>query len=301
MNRMQNQRQNQKGPYDLAIAYRIYPKMATPAQGLPFSDDKLKLSEVCLQSFKKSLGNLRVKLWVLLDGCPNEYADLFKKYFGDDELVLVSLEGAGNQRTFARQIELLCAQDDCEIVYFAEDDYLYLPGQFVSMVDFLLEHEGAGFVSPYDHLDCYTLDLHRQPKWIEVHGGRHWRTAASTCLTFLTKKQTLKKVEPVLRSYERGNSDCSLWLSLTKCRVFNAAFFARQLIQAPPFSKIILKSWIYCWRQILFGRKWQLWIPVPGIATHLDSKALSPNVDWLGLMEQTERQTLEQVSAAKCG
>ena len=92
MNRMQNQRQNQKGPYDLAIAYRIYPKMATPAQGLPFSDDKLKLSEVCLQSFKKSLGNLRVKLWVLLDGCPNEYADLFKKYFGDDELVLVSLE-----------------------------------------------------------------------------------------------------------------------------------------------------------------------------------------------------------------
>jgi hypothetical protein len=56
---------------------------------------------------------------------------------------------------------------------------------------------------------------------------------------------------------------------------------------------------MFCWRQILFGRKRQLWIPVPGIATHLDSKALSPNVDWRALMEQTKTQALEEVSAAK--
>jgi hypothetical protein len=289
-----------RSTFDVAVAYRIYPKVAPPAQGLPYGDDKFKLSEACLQSFKRSLGNLRVKLWVLLDGCPNAYADLFKKYFEDHELVLVSLKGVGNQRTFAKQIELLCAQNDSEIVYFAEDDYLYLPGQFSSMINFLLEHEDVDFVSPYDHPDCYTLDLHRRPKWLKVHGGRHWRTAASTCLTFLTKRQTLRTVETVFRSYERRNSDCSLWLSLTKRRVFNPWFFARQLTQAPLFCKIILKSWIYCWRQILFGRKRRLWIPVPGIATHLDNKALSPNVDWGALMEQAERQTLEEVAVAKC-
>jgi hypothetical protein len=66
---------------DLAIAYRIYPKVAESAMGLPFGDDKLRLSEICLQSFKESLGDLRVKLWVLLDGCPKEYAALFQKYF----------------------------------------------------------------------------------------------------------------------------------------------------------------------------------------------------------------------------
>jgi hypothetical protein len=63
--------------YDLVIAYRIYPKVAKPAQGLPFSQDKLMLAEICLRSFKEALGGLRVKLWALLDGCPNEYADLF--------------------------------------------------------------------------------------------------------------------------------------------------------------------------------------------------------------------------------
>jgi len=300
VNPTQNHPQTQKRTYDLAIAYRIYPKVARPAQGLPFSEDKFKLSEVCLQTFKKSLGNLRVKLWVLLDGCPNEYADLFKKYFEDHELVLVPLEGVGNQRTFATQIEVLCAQDDSEVVYFAEDDYLYLPGQFSSMINFLLEHEDVDFVSPYDHPDCYKLDLHKQPKWLKVHGGRHWRTAASTCLSFLTKQQTLKKVEPVFHSYERRNFDCSLWLSLTKHRVFNPWFFALQLIQAPFVCKIILKSWVYCWRQILFGRKRRLWIPVPGIATHLDSKALSPNVDWRALMKRGESQTLAEISVAKC-
>jgi hypothetical protein len=45
---------------DLAIAYRIYPRVAKPAVALPFSDDKLRLSEICLRSFKESLGGLRV-------------------------------------------------------------------------------------------------------------------------------------------------------------------------------------------------------------------------------------------------
>lgn len=56
--------------YDLAVAYRIYPKVSKPARSLPFGDDKYQLSEACLKSFKESLGSLRVKLWALLDGCP---------------------------------------------------------------------------------------------------------------------------------------------------------------------------------------------------------------------------------------
>jgi len=36
--------------YDLDIAHRIYPKVAKPAMGLPFSDIKFRLSEICLRS-----------------------------------------------------------------------------------------------------------------------------------------------------------------------------------------------------------------------------------------------------------
>jgi hypothetical protein len=270
---------------DLAIAYRVYPKVAESALGLPFSDDKLRLSEICLRSLKQSLGGLRVKVWVVLDGCPDEYADLFRKYFEPQELILVPLPGVGNQATFEKQIEILLGQEDSDFVYFAEDDYLYLPGQFRCMIEFLLAHEDADFVSPYDHLDCYTMELHRQPKWLRVEGGRHWRTAASTCLTFLTRRETLRKTEAIFRNYRRRSFDCTMWLSLTKRRVFNPIFFSRQLFREPYFCKVILNSWLYFWRQILFGRKWALWVPIPGIATHLDSHAFSPTIDWITLMK----------------
>src|SRR5579864_984045 len=109
--------------YDLAVAYRVYPRVSGPALDLPFGDDKYSLSEVCLRSFKESLGNLRVKMWAILDGCPPEYEVMFRKYFDDSELVIVTLDSVGNLQTFATQIEMLLGQSDADLVYFAEDDY----------------------------------------------------------------------------------------------------------------------------------------------------------------------------------
>src|ERR1035438_2378785 len=152
--------------YDIAIAYRIYPKVAKPAVGLPFSDDKLRLSEICLRSFKESLKGLRVKVWVLLDGCPEVYAQLFARYFDSEDLVLVRLPGIGNLPTFGKQIDILLGQNDSRLVYFAEDDYFYLPNQFHRMMDFLRAYDDVDFISPYDHPDCYTLEIHRYPKWL---------------------------------------------------------------------------------------------------------------------------------------
>jgi hypothetical protein len=148
------------------------------------------------------------------------------------------------------------------------------------MIDFLLAHDDVDFVSPYDHPDCYTLDLHRERKWVRPFGSHHWRTAASTCLTFLARKEALLRHESVFRSYVWGNDDCALWLSLTKHRVFNPLSAIQYLCQGSISWRILAKAWIYGWRQILFGRKRWLWVPMPGIATHLDSKALSPAIDW---------------------
>lgn len=285
--------------YDLAIAYRVYPQVAKPAIGLPFSENKLELSEICLRSFKESLGNLKVKLWVLLDGCSEEYAQLFRKYFDEKDLVLSYLRSVGNRATFDKQIEILSEQQDSEVVYFAEDDYFYLPGQFSCMIDFLLQRKDVHFISPYDHLDCYTLALHNQPKWLRVYGGKHWRTAASTCLTFLTRKETLRKTAHIFRGYNRGSCDCSLWLALTKGRVFSPLFFFGHFRRPPRFAKFIIKSWFYYWRQILFGKRWMLWVPIPAVATHLNNQALSPNVDWRRLMRAAGCQSVEEISVLK--
>jgi hypothetical protein len=277
--------------YDLAVAYRVYPRVSAPALGLPFSDDKFRLAEVCLRSFRASLGALHVKLWAILDGCPPEYVELFRSYFADGDLEIVIGNAEGNQKTFARQIDILLAQEDAALVYFAEDDYFYLPGTFSSMVDFMKSNPDVDFISPFDHLDCYTTDLHHLPKWIRLHGDRHWRTAASTCLTFLTRKDVLAGCEPIFRSYARGNTDCGLWLSLTKHRILNPIALARYLFRGEFYWKVLVKAWLHSPRQILAGKRFRLWIPIPGIATHLDRKALAPAVDWIELLRAEEAAT----------
>jgi hypothetical protein len=277
--------------YDIAVAYRIYPVVSKPALGLPFSDDKLRLSEVCLRSFKESLGSLRAKIWVLLDQCPEVYAELFLRYFDSRDLVLLRLPGVGNQATFGKQIDILLNQTDANVVYFAEDDYVYLAGQFPQMVEFLQSYDDVDFVTPYDHLDCYTLEIHQRPKWVRIHSGHHWRTAASTCLTFLAKKDTLRRYQKNFRSYCDRNYDSSLWLSLTKYSIFNPFQALRFAINQRFFTKIIVKAWLYGWNQILFGRRAKLWVPVPGIATHLNAQALSPTIDWVSIMRNLDDPT----------
>lgn len=273
--------------YDLAVAYRMYPEVSKPARGLPFGNDKYLLSEACLRSFMESVGSLRVKMWILLDGCPPQYETLVRKYVNARDLVVLRLDRIGNQATFTRQIDILLAQSDADLVFFAEDDYLYLPKQFREMAEFIAAHDDVDFVSPYDHPDCYNLDLHRGKKWIRAYGSHHWRTAASTCLTFLSHKRALRAYESVFRSYSRGNYDCSLWLSLTKHRVFNPTHMLHSLARGSFSWKILAKAWRYGWSQILFGQRCRLWVPVPAIATHLDARALAPTIDWISRMETT--------------
>ena len=213
----------------------------------------------------------------------------------------IDLNGVGNQATFAKQVDILLSQRDAEFVYFAEDDYVYLPDQFNLMLRFLRDRQDVDFVSPYDHLDCYRLDLHREPKWLTVFEGRHWRTAASTCLTFLTRKTTLARYARVFRTYAHRNDDCAVWLSLTKRRVLDPLALSRFLARGEFYWKSLVKAWFFCWPQIIFGKTAKLWVPVPGIATHWCAGLFSPGFDWISFMrsEASRTEVLEAASTAR--
>jgi hypothetical protein len=272
--------------YDLAVAYRIYPRVSKIPAMHP--QDKFALSELCLRSFRASLGNLRVKMYALLDQCPAEYESLFLKHFDPDDLELIRLPGIGNLKTFQRQIELLLEQKHADAVYFAEDDYFYRKNEFSSMLDFLRQNPDADFVSPYDHPDYYSLSLHPRRQEIRAGSSLHWRTASSTCLTFLTTKKALAKTAGIFSTYSSGNFDVSLWLALTKQCFDNPAmmlrfFSSRKQDSSWYFSKL---SWKHCWSQIVFGSRYRLWIPIPSIATHMEKACLAPGIDWVALFNE---------------
>jgi hypothetical protein len=146
------------------------------------------------------------------------------------------------------------------------------------MIDFIRNYPHVDFVTPYDHLDYYTMDLHSNKFKIAFYGERHWRTASSTCLTFLTTRETLLKTKHEFMSYQRGNLDVSMWMSLTKYEVLNPLRFIRYLLKNPVFAYYIAVAWRYCGFQILFKKRWNLWAPLPSLATHMESKFLAPTM-----------------------
>lgn len=262
------------GTYDLCVAYRIYPRIS---RNPPiFSESKIQLSDFCLDSFKNSLGPLKVKMIVLLDKCPPEYEAMFRKYFKDEDLVFHHLDGIGNLATFSMQGDLLLAQEFSDVVFFAEDDYYYRPGQFGEMVELLYNNPDVDFISPYDHPDDYAYSPCFSCKPLAFFLDRYWKRTGSTCLTFLTTKETLEKTKNVFLTYSRGNCDAGVWFALTKYHVLNPLSIVEFLLIAPRFVKFILLSWRYNWRQILFGKKYRLWVPIPSIGTHMESSYLAP-------------------------
>ena len=270
--------------YDLAVAYRVYPKVSANPPPV-FADDKFKLVELCLESFKASLGTLRVKVWALLNNCPPEYEALFTRLWPAEDLVLVRYPGVSGGETLHEQQRILSEQTDAEIVYLAEDDYFYLPHQFPLIVNFLKQNPDADFATAYDSPDIHFTDLHQCIDEVRTVGGKHWRSSVSTTHSFLARRAAMIECRPLFDKLfhafpGRPSPDLAMWMALTKKRVFNPVKFFVWLAGHRYWSASMALSWFYCWRQILFGRRFTLWTPTPSIATHMDGKLEAPGIDW---------------------
>ena len=139
------------------------------------------------------------------------------------------------------------------------------------------------------------LCLHNNPIKLRVHNDKHWRESNTTCLTFLTTKETLLQTKGVLRTYKKNNYDASIWLSLTKKRLYELLMRPDCLFSDHNILKIWLKAWAFCWKQILFGARYHLWSPVPGIATHMEKTGISPVIDWTPCYKTRMKRHLRDV------
>jgi hypothetical protein len=271
-------------PYDLAVVYRICPVMSRSAPVI-FGGDKLLLSKVALESFKASLGRLRVKLWVLLDNCPPEYSELFTSLWDASDLVLEHHPGIGNRGTLLRQFQILCEQEDAELIYLAEDDYLYLPTTFEEIVSLLRERPEVDFVTPYYHSDYLTLSVQHHQQHILQRAERSWKTVKTTTGTFATRRTLFRKTHWVFRTLLQKvlfaeQSDVGVWLALTKYDIFNPASWITWPFKSRFFAWSLFSAWWTCWRQILFGARYRLWVADPSLCTHLAEGLMPSSHDW---------------------
>ena len=98
----------------------------------------------------------------------------------------------GNAGSFKAALEMALAdnQDD-ELVYFCEDDYLHLQNSPKLLQEGI---KRSDYVTLYDHPDKYTrlYDGGEMSKVIKT-ASSHWRYTISTCMTFGTKIKTLRE------------------------------------------------------------------------------------------------------------
>ena len=188
------------------------------------------------------------KWTVIADSASEETKRLVKECSGDIKEVKVG-HGAG---TFNTALDIALGLPEDETVYFLENDYLHEhKAERVLESAFDLEFD---YVTLYDHPDKYMNPYEggnpfcsNRSEATRVYLGKycHWKLTNSTTMTFAAKAKTLKQDESILRK----------WTKETHPHDFQM------------FTELIQK-----------GRR--LASPLPGYATHGETKWLSPLKNW---------------------
>lgn len=270
--------------YELAIAHRVCPVLAKTAVGFT---DKFEMVKVTTSSLARALKGIKTKLFVILDGCTQEYINLFNDTFMnfegvDYELILTS--SIGNAATYAKQLELLSSvYKQAQYLYFSEDDYIYKEYAFKAMIDFF-KYPKVNFVTPIDHPDRYShIVPENQKVKIEVSDYCHWREVGTTCCTFMTTSETFRYTVKKLATYGKGSMDAVMWLGLTKDYIFSPSativkvwryFFGKKTDSGIDLVTVAAWRW-HKWR-LPFSKKYHLWGPIPTLAVHLSRTSLPP-------------------------
>ena len=197
-----------------------------------------------LQAFKGA------NWWVIADNVSQETKDLLHDNVKTVEHVNVG-HGAG---TFNLALDMALNLDDEEIVYFVENDYLHKPDAMQVLQSAFGMYLGIEYVTLYDHPDKYmepgvggNPHCYGKAENTRVFLGQycHWKITNSTTMTFAAKVRTLKQDEKILRHWTSGPHPHDFQM----------------------FSELRSK-----------GR--QLISPIPGYATHGETKWLSPLTNW---------------------
>lgn len=201
-----------------------------------------------LQTLDSSPLAANVTLTVIYDGSLVEFTeDFMHKHCGVGRkypFQVKIVEAGSNHKSWLVALDQARSAPiaDTDLIYFIENDYLHLPGWLEKVYELNASGIRFDYLSLYDHMDKYFLPMYSElTAKIFVTASHHWRTAPSTCGTFLLRRATLLE-------------DMALWASEVQDH-----FVFTELCQSR--GRVLLT-------------------PTPGLATHSMRGYLSPAINW---------------------
>ena len=186
------------------------------------------------------------------------FGDNTELFFGDFSNI-IKINCGTEASSFLETLEIIRRDDnqDDDVIYFLEDDYLHLPGWEKVMLEGI--DLGIDYISLYDHLDKYK-DYPDLVSKVYATKSCHWRTVPSTCNTYACKSSTLKRDFEIHRFYSVNHhngvsSDNSKFLDLNSK------------------GKGLITS-------------------IPGYSTHCNLE-MSPTVDWGKIIKNETKYPIE--------
>lgn len=217
---------------------------------------------------------------------------------------VVTLRGVGNRRSLRRALATPIERDwpASDLVWFAEDDYLYRASALVDLVTAASHWPSADYFALYASIGTRPPFGGAQPAYapvpstwrdsdpVEVN-GHHWRRALSHAATFGVRVSAIRRQRRIfeLSLYTatawdhtaclcyQGVSVCS-WRHVVSELMPNAPRSLRRratLLAAAPF-RVALNAWAFRQRRTPST----LVAADPALATHMETDFLALGTDW---------------------
>jgi hypothetical protein len=216
--------------------------------------------EQCLSNLLKTISvsaERKIFLTIVFDGTQERYENDFSSHLlstwanknKNINLSHAIISAGSDKSSFAQTVDMAAKNDQIlndDLVYLLENDYLHAEHWLRAVDEIYYSEIQWDYFSLYDHYDKYPFHprFHKKYKALKaslfVTATNHWRSAPSTCGSFLVKAETLRADQFFLKRFK--DRKLQPLLKLVKGRLLLTA--------------------------------------VPGLSTHCMEGLLSPTVDW---------------------
>ena len=207
--------------------------------------------ENCFRNLMKTLLRdpqaSRVTVNIIYDGTLEDFQDDFiARYCANPALPLKPRLIAGGSDKNSSLITLQLAHTEAlqphDVIYMLENDYLHQDGWVSKVLEAFDSGMAFQYLSLYDHQDKYIYPMYDDLRSKVLHSAsHHWRTAPSSCASYLMERRTLEADYDIL---SQGLPDYYFFNKLSEER-----------------QRVLLT-------------------PLPGLSTHCMTGYLSPVVSW---------------------